>query len=246
MNNSRIFILATIITLLSISIVIYAAQKSPIDDKIISYTADPHSQDIALYWKNDSNKIIGSIENLKAHIEGKGQELIFAANGGMFDSGFSPQGLFIQDSKVIKPLDASSGNGNFYLKPNGIFYITSDNKAAVCKTEDFVDNGQIKYATQSGPMLVIDGKIHPAFKDGSHNIHIRNGVGILPDGKVLFAMSKIRVNFYDFANYFKEQGCLNALYLDGFVSRTYLPEKNWIQTDGNFGVIIGVNRPASK
>jgi len=244
MNNNRIFILATIITLLSVSIVIYAAQKSPIDDKVISYTADP--QDIALYWKNDSNKVIGSIENLKTYIESKGQELIFAANGGMFDSEFSPQGLFIQDSKVVKPLDTSPGNGNFYLKPNGVFHITSDNKAAICKTEDFINNGQIKYATQSGPMLIADGKIHPAFKEGSHNIHIRNGVGILPDGKVLFAMSKIRVNFYDFANYFKEQGCLNALYLDGFVSRTYLPEENWIQTDGNFGVIIGVTRPASK
>ena len=53
-------------------------------------------------------------------------------------------------------------------------------------------------------------------------------------------MSKVGVNFYDFANYFKRIGCKNALYLDGFVSRTYLPEKEWIQTDGNFGVIVGV------
>ncbi|HXB14083.1 MAG TPA: phosphodiester glycosidase family protein, partial [Bacteroidia bacterium] len=75
---------------------------------------------------------------------------------------------------------------------------------------------------------------------GSKNLNIRNGVGILPDGKVVFAMSKSEINFYDFAEYFKNLGCRNALYLDGFVSRAYLPEQNWIQTDGDFGVLIGI------
>jgi uncharacterized protein YigE (DUF2233 family) len=89
-------------------------------------------------------------------------------------------------------------------------------------------------------MLLIDGEIHPAFKKGSKNLNIRNGVGILPDNKVVFAMSKEEVNFYDFAEFFKSKGCKNALYLDGFVSRTYLPEEDWEQLDGNFGVIIGV------
>ncbi len=93
-------------------------------------------------------------------------------------------------------------------------------------------------------MLVIDGKIHPSLKEGSSNLNIRNGVGILPDNRVVFVMSKEEVNFYDFANYFRRIGCKDALYLDGFVSRTYLPGKKWIQTDGNFGVIIGVTTSA--
>jgi uncharacterized protein YigE (DUF2233 family) len=87
---------------------------------------------------------------------------------------------------------------------------------------------------------LVDGKIHSSFKQGSSNLNIRNGVGILPDGRVVFAMSKAGVSFYDFAEYFKNLGCRDALYLDGFVSRTYCTEKNWMQTDGNFGVIIGV------
>ena len=91
-------------------------------------------------------------------------------------------------------------------------------------------------------MLVIDGAIPAIFKQGSANLNIRNGVGILPDGRVILAMSKSAINFYDFANYFRSIGCKNALYLDGFISRTYLPEKNWVQTDGDFGVIIGVTR----
>jgi uncharacterized protein YigE (DUF2233 family) len=101
-------------------------------------------------------------------------------------------------------------------------------------------NDNIKFATQSGPMLVVNGEIHTAFKKGSSNLNIRNGVGILPNNHILFAMSKKEINFYDFAQFFKNAGCKNALYLDGFVSRTYLPEKNWVQTDGQFGVMIGV------
>ena len=120
------------------------------------------------------------------------------------------------------------------------FYTTADSNAVICKTENFVHNSNIKYATQSGPILVFGGQIHSAFKKGSTNLNIRNGVGILPNGLVIFAMSKKEINFYDFADYFKKLGCNNALYLDGLVSRTFLPEKNWLQTDGNFGVIIGV------
>jgi len=161
-------------------------------------------------------------------------------NAGMYKQDNSPQGLFIQNTTTVTPLDTASGNGNFYLKPNGVFYITTDNIPIVCETTTFLNDGKIKYATQSGPMLVIDGQIHPAFKQGSTNLNIRNGVGILPNNKILFAMSKEEINFYDFATYFKSMGCKNALYLDGLVSRTYLPDQNWTQNDGNFGVIIGV------
>ncbi len=215
-------------------------KKISTDNRFLTYVADPKSQDIAFYWKNDSNKIIGSFQNLKTYLEHNNKELIFAANGGMFDTSFSPQGLFIQDSKLIVPLDTVSGKGNFYLKPNGVFYLTRDNIPFVCKTEDFKQSDKIRYATQSGPMLLIDGEIHSAFKQGSSNLHIRNGVGVLPDGKVVFVMSKVKVNFYDLASYFRSLGCRDALYLDGYVSRAYLPKQDWLQTDGNFGVIIGV------
>jgi uncharacterized protein YigE (DUF2233 family) len=88
-------------------------------------------------------------------------------------------------------------------------------------------------------MLLIDGEYHPALKKGSTNMHIRNGVGILPNGNVLFAISKQKVNFYDFATLFKQMGCKNALYLDGFVSKCYLPANGANDLGGAFGVIIG-------
>ncbi|MFN8281835.1 MAG: phosphodiester glycosidase family protein [Chitinophagales bacterium] len=206
----------------------------------ITYEVDLQKQDLKLYWKDENNVAFKSILNLKNHLEKKQKKLLFAMNAGMYKPDYSPQGLFIQEQKTLQSIDTNSASGNFYWKPNGVFYVTTNHKAMVCKTENFKSITTVKYATQSGPMLVIDGNIHPEFKQGSTKLNIRNGVGILPNGNPVFVMSKQEINFYDFANYFKTLGCKNALYLDGFVSRTYLPEKNWIQTDGNFGVIIGV------
>lgn len=237
MKQNRSLVLSIIFALLTIGAIAFA-NKQPQD--IISYTVDPKLKDIRLYWKDDSGRILGSIQHLKDYLHSKHRKLVFATNGGMYKTDNTPLGLFIQQQSTIAPLNTSAGNGNFYLKPNGVFYITKKNKAVICQTSDFVPNDQINFATQSGPMLLIDGTIHPAFKKGSENLNIRNGVGILPGNKLIFAMSKEPINFYDFADYFKRQGCLNALYLDGFVSRTYLPEKDWIQTDGNFGVMIGI------
>jgi uncharacterized protein YigE (DUF2233 family) len=240
MRRNQIFILTSIL-LLAVTGVFAFAKENQIDDtRFINYEVDTKKQDLKLYWKDEKKEIFRSIQNLKLWLDKNKRKLVFAMNAGMYKTDNSPLGLYIEDKVTLSPLNKLSGDGNFYLKPNGVFYITTDNIPVICNTINFKNNGQIKYATQSGPMLVMDGKIHAAFKEGSSNLNIRNGVGILPDNKVVFAMSKIGVNFYDFANYFKRIGCKNALYLDGFVSRTYLPEKKWIHTDGNFGVIIGV------
>ena len=218
-----------------------ATKLSTNDKQFVSYIVDLKKKDLKLYWKDDNNQNLKSIQNLKLWVEKKNKKLEFAMNGGMYKKNNSPQGLYIENGKVLMPLDTTNGNGNFYLKPNGVFYISSKNIPGIVTTENFKNNS-IKYATQSGPMLVINGQIHSAFKQGSTNLNIRNGVGILEDGKVIFAMSKEEINFYDFANYFKKLGCKNALYLDGLVSRAYLPIENWAQKDGNFGVIIGVTK----
>lgn len=219
---------------------IFINAKIVADDLFLTYKVDLKKQDLRLYLKNDNNQNIGSIQNLKIWLEGKNRVLEFAMNAGMYKKDNSPQGLYIEKQKILSALDTTRASGNFYLKPNGIFYLTTNKTAAICRTEDFRNIEKVEYATQSGPMLLIDGQIHPEFKKGSANLNIRNGVGILPDGKVLFVLSKKEINFYDFANYFKSLGCKNALYLDGFVSRAFAPSENWIQTDGNFGALFAV------
>jgi uncharacterized protein YigE (DUF2233 family) len=212
------------------------------ESNFVSYSVNPNKSNVSFYWKNDKSEIFGSIDKIKKWLSKNNEELLFATNGGMYKKDQSPQGLFVENEIFKTPIDTTNATGNFYLIPNGIFYLTKSNEPFICKTEDFKTKAKIKFATQSGPMLIIDGKIHKAFNKNSTNLNIRNGVGILPNNEIIFAMSKTEITFYKFAEYFKNKGCKNALYLDGFVSRTYCPKEKWEQIDGNFGVIIAVTK----
>ncbi len=214
------------------------------ESKIISYTLNPKKAHLRFYLQNDSGNYFNSIEKLKSHVVTQKHELVFAMNGGMFKKDYSPLGLYIENGEVISPLNTTKNSyGNFYLQPNGVLYITKSKSGSIVKTDNFVLDSTINFATQSGPLLLYNDTINPLLTKGSQNIHIRNGVGIKKNGELLFAMSKEKINFYDFATFFKENNCETALYLDGFVSRTYLPAKNWEQLDGQLGVLIGVVKP---
>lgn len=211
------------------------------DDTLYATLAfDPRSVPIRMFWRDEQNRLFGNLLCLKSCLEGRGERLRLAMNGGMYHKDRTPVGLFIENGRVVQPLDTSSGLGNFYLKPNGVFAVRKDGSAFVTPTECFVDSGDIAYATQSGPMLLVDGVRHPVFEEASLHLNIRNGVGTRPDGTVVFAISRDKVNLYSFAEFFRRMGCNNALYLDGFVSRCYCPEMRCEQLDGDFGVMIGV------
>lgn len=238
MSKKPILILA--VGLIAIFGSAFLLQKDGIAENplILHHVVDLEKQNLNFYYKNEKGKPFVNFSNVKKHLEEDGKELVFAMNGGMFNPKGEPHGLYIEKGKTLYPVDKSDGSGNFYLQPNGVFFLQKDGKAQVVQTSAFKNNGNVQYATQSGPMLLIDGEMHPALREGSKNLHIRNGVGVLPNGSLLFAMSKERINFWDFATFFKNNGCQNALYLDGFVSKTYLPEKEYKQLDGQFGVII--------
>ena len=231
MRGKRIFVLVIVI--------LPALRMEAQTNTIISYNANPTN--VQMFWKNDKGAILGSLDNLVSWQESKGKKVVMAMNGGMYMEDRAPLGLYIENGKVIRKLNTvTNAYGNFYMQPNGVFYISKDNKAVVCETKATPDLKTIKYATQSGPLLVVDGVINDKFTKSSKNVHIRNGVGVLPDGRVLFAISKTEVNLYDIAEFFKNKGCRYALFLDGFVSRAYIPSENFTQKDGNFGVMIAV------
>jgi uncharacterized protein YigE (DUF2233 family) len=214
------------------------------DVRFASYVVAPRQQPLQLFCQDDQGRRFGSIGRLNGWLAQRHQTLLFAMNGGMYSPGGVPKGLFIQRQKLVTPLDTASGAGNFYLKPNGAFFLTTDQQAGICATGEFRGGPGVAYATQSGPLLLHQGRLNAAFKPGSANLAVRNGVGILPGGQAVFAISREPVNFYDFATYFQRLGCREALYLDGFVSRMYLPAQGWRQTDGDFGVIVGVTAPS--
>ena len=168
---------------------------------------------------------LGSFTALAESLSAEGKELGFAMNAGMFDEGLKPIGLYVENGAQAKKLNRRDGYGNFHVKPNGVFYITG-NRVGVAATDAYVKlNEKPDFATQSGPMLVIDGKIHPKFSPGGVSYKMRNGVGVLDAHTAIFVISENAVNFYDFALFFRDGlKCANALFFDGTVSSLYSPE----------------------
>lgn len=206
-------------------------------------TFDPVTDDIRLYAADDRGKPYGSFGALETSLWSERRFIRFAMNGGMYEQDQTPVGLYIENGRQQKSLDTGGGWGNFRLLPNGVFYINSG-KVGVMETHAFASSGlKPAYATQSGPMLVIDGALHPAFLADSNSVKIRNGVGVAPDGKAIFAASDGAVRFHDFATLFRDVlGCRNALFLDGSISSLYVPE--WRRRDSAFplGPIIAVTK----
>lgn len=186
---------------------------------------DPAKTRIELFNLKDDGQPFADFRNLADELESEGKRLIFATNAGMFDESLRPVGLYIEDGTLKKKLNRRNGSGNFHLKPNGVFWIDGG-KAGVSETEAFAKSGRKPdYATQSGPMLVIDGRIHPKISPDGTSFKIRNGVGVTRDGQVVFAMSEGGVTFHDFARLFRDRyDCSNALFLDGSISGLYSEE----------------------
>lgn len=211
------------------------------DEKVFAdFIVDSNAANVEFFWKDENGEIFKSIRNLENYAKRNGKRLHFAMNGGMYMEDRKPLGLFIQNGRQLTALNTREAEGNFYLKPNGVFFITDDKKASVVRTEDFRDDGHIKFATQSGPLLVADGEINAVFTPDSESFYLRNGVCVLEDNRIVFSISREKVNFYDFAAHFKNLGCRNALYLDGYVSKMHLPEEGIVDSGGEFGVIIGI------
>lgn len=234
------FLIFALQTLIVVSLLSCNSGSKQSETDFADFIVDSQQVNVEFLWSDADGKIFKSFRNVKETIEKSGKKLRFAMNGGMYQEDQKPLGLFIQNGKTVTPLNKRDAKGNFYLKPNGVFGIRKDNRAFLVTTENFSDDGQIKFATQSGPMLIADGAINPQFSEKSDNLNLRNGVCVLEDGRIVFAISKREVNFYDFAVYFRRVGCRNALYLDGFVSRMYLPEKDLNDLGGDFGVILAV------
>jgi len=215
------------------------------------FIADIDSNIIQMHLYNGEGRNLLNLGAVKKTIQGQKLKPLMITNAGMFTERLEPEGLFIGgNQKKIFELDTGKNNPelNFYMKPNGVFYIDSQNYANICTTESFIDlmkkkKTKVKIATQSGPMLLIDGDLHPKFKEGSKNYNIRSGVGIINEKKIVFAISLGEVNFYDFAMFFKIIfNCKNALYLDGAISKMYLYDIAPNTTDGRFGPMISVSR----
>jgi uncharacterized protein YigE (DUF2233 family) len=205
-------------------------------------TVDPKKEDLRLYWKNSSGVLLHDFHGLESEVASHGDKLLFAANAGMFEPDFSPVGLLVQDGNEIAPLNLRDGTGNFYLKPNGVFALTDKGEARVMESSSYQTFlPRVLWATQSGPLLVHEGEVHPDLVAGSSNLMVRSGVGVRKDGRIVFVISRAPVNFYDFAIAFLVRfKCPNALYLDGHISAFHVPGESEKPGEHAFGPMFGL------
>jgi len=175
---------------------------------------------VRLHLKDKDATHYGRLSRLNQHLAGSKSAPLMLMNGGMYHANLGPVGLYVENKKQLKNPSTKGGWGNFHLLPNGIFWVEGT-RVGVSETKTFLKRGiKPDFATQSGPMLVIKGKLHPRFLKKSDSFKIRNGVGISRDGKTVhFAISRRAVSFHDFGTLFRDKlKTPNALYLDGTVS----------------------------
>jgi uncharacterized protein YigE (DUF2233 family) len=197
---------------------------------------------VRLYWQRPDGSPYAYLRSLPQSLDAKTGALIFAINAGMFDPAFRPVGLYVEQGRELMRANTKSGYGNFHLKPNGVFYVAGD-MAGVLETSAYLKRRPaVDLATQSGPMLVINGRLHPKFDRASSSLKPRNGVGVRAPNTVVFAISEGEVSFLAFARLFRDRlKCGDALFLDGgSASSLYLPTRG---VGGNFlplGPMLGV------
>jgi len=228
--------------LCSVSMGVAAPEKKVIDG-ITYHLCKAQPNTIKVIWKDDGDKQLRTFPEVAGYLTKQKIAVDTLMNGGIFEPGGVPSGLLIQDGKTLRPVNTNQGAGNFFLKPNGIFLISSKG-AAIVRTEEFAAlKWEIQYAVQSGPLLLRHGQTHPVFRENSTSRLHRNGVGVTKNGEVIFAMTDFHStkfpNLHEFAQLFRHLGCDDALFLDGDISQMRSGQ-DLMKPSNQFGSIIAV------
>lgn len=231
----------------ALALAVLAAPAAALDCRDVSFEGTPYTvcevapreEPLRLFLDDAQGEPFGSF----AAVEAAHGPLLFAMNAGMYHADRAPVGLFRTEGVDLAPLVTRAGPGNFGMLPNGLLCLSAEG-AFVVETLAYAGGARhCDAATQSGPMLVIGGAIHPRFLPDSDSRHVRNGVGTSADGsRAAFAISNRPVTFHAFARFFRDGlGLPDALYLDGSVSKLHAPSlgrSDW--WGASMGPIVGV------
>ncbi len=221
-------------------------QNTTHEDKVFTVCeVDATRENLRLFRADETGTPYGQFSVLEHHLRDQGQHLVFAMNAGMYHDDRSPVGYYLEDGTEEMRVLSGPSRGNFGLLPNGIFCI-GKGWARVEETRSFLARGpRCRHATQSGPMLVIEGALHPRFLPDSTSRYIRNGVGTTADGqRAIFVISQNLVTFHEFGRFFRDVLKVpNALFLDGNISRLFAPQIGRDDFGRRMGPIVAVTEP---
>jgi uncharacterized protein YigE (DUF2233 family) len=209
---------------------------------------DPAKHELRLATAGADGVNLRTFHALETHLGADAARVRFAMNAGMFDAQGSAIGLSIENSREIHRVSTTDGPGNFHMKPNGVMSVDRAGALKIEATEDWIRRGgSAVWATQSGPMLVIAGALHPGFDYDGDSLNIRNGVGVRDDGIAFFVISDRPVSFGKIARLLRDDlDCPNALYFDGFVSSLWSPAQNRLDDRSPLGpMVVVLNKPAA-
>jgi uncharacterized protein YigE (DUF2233 family) len=210
--------------------------------------ATPGRESIRTYLTAPAGQPLRSLGQLKALLGKDAESIAFAMNAGMFDDAGKPIGYYVEQGIRSKMLNRNKGGGNFHLLPNGVFSVEGDGWH-IRTSDTFADtvSKRPSYATQSGPMLVIDGKLHPQIAANGPSINIRNAIGIDTQGRAHFVISEVPVSFGRIARFMRDSlKCTNALYLDGAVSALWYPAGDRLDASVPLGPLIVAEKAAKE
>lgn len=200
---------------------------------------DQRRHRIALFLDDPKGEAFGGLGALDRHLRASGRRPLFLMNAGMYHADLSPVGLYVEAGRERRRLSTGGGPGNFHLRPNGVLFVAGG-RVGVLETREYQRRKPAaEYATQSGPMLVINGRLHPRFSEDSDSLKVRNGVGVAGD-RVVFALSREPVTFAAFARLFRDRlKTPNALFLDGGSVPSLLSPAHTSLSFRSLGPIVG-------
>lgn len=203
---------------------------------------DNQGGELRLYAAGPREKPLRSFSEVARQIDVS--QVAFAMNAGMFDESGRPIGLAQTDGREVHKLNLRDGAGNFHLKPNGVFMVLCGGAPAIFPSDTIPQfRCPPRLSTQSGPMLVIQGRLHPKITPDGSSHFVRNGVGVR-DGAALFVISEDPVSFGKFARFFRDAlKTPNALYFDGSVSSLWDPANGRQDAGAPLGPIIVSFKP---
>ncbi len=203
--------------------------------------ADPAQHRIRMANLRADKQPFGSLAAFAASVDPA--TITFAMNGGMYGDDLKAIGYYVENSERLKELNRAEGEGNFYMKPNGVFFGSGGTWRVLGSNTFFNTVGdRPEFGTQSGPLLLVDGKLHPQIQDNGPSRAVRNGVGVDAGGKAHFVISDAPISFGQLARFFRDElKVAQALYLDGQVSSLWDPARGRMDR-GRVGPIIVVTK----